>query len=75
MMHFWLLCATHEAVAHESNHASLFGVGDGTVVMWPLVWVILAIGIMSIAGLIWAGATGHFKGMQKIAERHLELED
>jgi hypothetical protein len=67
----WNLLAT----AHESNHGSLFGVGDGTVVMWPLVWVILAIGLMSIAGLIWAGATGHFKGMQKIAERHLELED
>jgi nitrogen fixation-related uncharacterized protein len=40
-----------------------------------LVGVIVPIGIFSIVALIWAGKTGHFKNIQEIAERQLDIED
>lgn len=43
--------------------------------MWSLVWVLLPIGLFAIIGLIWAGKTGHFRDVQQIAEKQLELED
>ncbi|NJM24145.1 MAG: cbb3-type cytochrome oxidase assembly protein [Richelia sp. SM1_7_0] len=56
-------------------HGSWFGVGDGTVIMWPLVWTLLPIGLFAIISLIWATKTGQFRDIEKIAERQLELED
>lgn len=56
-------------------HGSWFGVGDGTVIMWSLVWVLLPIGLFAIIGLIWAGKTGHFRDVQQIAEKQLKIED
>ncbi|NJK55204.1 MAG: hypothetical protein HC939_04080 [Pleurocapsa sp. SU_5_0] len=61
--------------SHTQVHGSWFGVGDGTVIMWSLVWVLLPIGLFAIIGLIWAGKTGHFRDVQQIAEKQLELED
>jgi hypothetical protein len=75
-------CLTHSALAVEAEvhatkpmHGSWFGVGDGTVIMWPLVWVLLCIGFLAIAGLVWATRTGHFRNAQAIADRQIELED
>jgi nitrogen fixation-related uncharacterized protein len=56
-------------------HGSWFGVGDGTIVVWSLVWVIIPLGLVAIGALIWAGKTGHFKNIQEIADRQLEIED
>jgi nitrogen fixation-related uncharacterized protein len=66
----------HKHTASQTQvHGSWFGVGDGTVIMWSLVWVLLPIGLFAIIGLIWAGKTGHFRDVQEIAEKQLELED
>jgi nitrogen fixation-related uncharacterized protein len=78
---FWsaFFLSTEPNYSHTESqthiHGSWFGVGDGTVIMWSLVWVLLPIGLFAIIGLIWAGKTGHFRDVQKIAEKQLELED
>jgi hypothetical protein len=64
-----------EPSAKPMVHGSWFGVGDGTIVVWSLVWVILPLGLVAIGALIWAGQTGHFKNIQEIADRQLEIED
>jgi nitrogen fixation-related uncharacterized protein len=64
-----------EQSAKPMVHGSWFGVGDGTIVVWSLVWVILPLGLVAIGALIWAGKTGHFKNIQEIADRQLEIED
>jgi hypothetical protein len=56
-------------------HGSWFGVGDGTIVVWSLVWVVIPVGIFTILGMLWAGKTGHFKNIQEIADRQIELDD
>jgi nitrogen fixation-related uncharacterized protein len=56
-------------------HGSWFGIGDGTVIMWPLVWVLLPIGLFAILALVWAAKHGQFRNAQEIAERQLEIED
>ena len=56
-------------------HGSWFGVGDGTIVVWSLVCVVIPLGLVAIGGLLWAGKTGHFKNIQEIADRQLEIED
>lgn len=56
-------------------HGSWFGVGDGTIVVWSLVWVVIPVGIFTILGMLWAGRTGHFKNIQEIADRQVELDD
>ena len=56
-------------------HGSWFGVGDGTIVVWSLVWVVIPVGIFTILGMLWAGQTGHFKNIQEIADRQIELDD
>jgi cbb3-type cytochrome oxidase maturation protein len=56
-------------------HGSWFGIGDGTVIMWPLVWVLLPIGLFAIVALLWAAKHGQFRNAQEIAERQLEIED
>jgi cbb3-type cytochrome oxidase maturation protein len=63
---------------HDGNHAQMgswFGIGDGTVIMWSLVWVLLRIGILALLSLIWAAKNGQFKDAQEIAERQLKIED
>jgi cbb3-type cytochrome oxidase maturation protein len=63
---------------HDGNHAQMgswFGIGDGTVIMWSLVWVLLPIGILALLSLIWAAKNGQFKDAQAIAERQLEIKD
>jgi hypothetical protein len=56
-------------------HGSWFGVGDGTIVVWSLVWVVIPVGVFTILGMLWAGKTGHFKNIQEIADRQIELDD
>lgn len=56
-------------------HGSWFGIGDGTVIIWPLVWVLLPIGVFAIVALLWATKNGQFRNAQEIAERQLEIED
>jgi nitrogen fixation-related uncharacterized protein len=75
LTHSALAVAEAEAPAPMSMHGSWFGVGDGTVIMWSLVWVLIPIGLVAIIGLIWAARTGHFRDAQAIAERQIELED
>ena len=56
-------------------HGSWFGVGDGTTIMWSLVWVLLPIGVFVIIGLIWATKAGQFQDIDETARRQLEIED
>ena len=56
-------------------HSSWFGVGDGTVVMWSLVWVLLPISLFVIFGLLWAAKAGQFQDIDEIARRQLDIED
>ena len=62
---------------HESvhMHGSWFGIGDGTVIMWSLIWVLLPIGVLAVLSLIWATKNGQFRDAQEIAERQLTIED
>ncbi len=71
------LTVTDHSVNHSAAyvHGSWFGIGDGTVIMWPLVWVLLPIGIFAIVALLWATKNGQFRNAQEIAERQLEIED
>jgi nitrogen fixation-related uncharacterized protein len=62
-----------QSTAHVQG--SWFGIGDGTVILWPLVWTLLPIGIFAILALLWATKTGQFQNAQDIAERQLEIED
>lgn len=74
----WNALATESAMADHSPthvHGSWFGIGDGTVIIWPLVWVLLPIGIFAIVALLWATKNGQFRNAQDIAERQLEIED
>jgi cbb3-type cytochrome oxidase maturation protein len=64
---------TDHSAAHV--HGSWFGIGDGTVIIWPLVWVLLPIGIFAIVALLWATKNDQFRNAQDIAERQLEIED
>jgi cbb3-type cytochrome oxidase maturation protein len=75
---FWNGLATETAMtAHKPVHVhgSWFGIGDGTVIIWPLVWVLLPIGVFAIVALLWATKNGQFRNAQEIAERQLEIED
>jgi cbb3-type cytochrome oxidase maturation protein len=65
---------TEPHVSH-SQMGSWFGVGDGTVIMWSLVGVLLPIGILALLSLVWAAKNGQFKDAQEIAERQLKIED
>lgn len=60
---------------HGYVHGSWFGIGDGTVIVWPLVWVLLPIGFFAIMALLWATKNGQFRNAQEIAERQLEIKD
>ncbi|NJR31713.1 MAG: cbb3-type cytochrome oxidase assembly protein CcoS [Chamaesiphon sp. CSU_1_12] len=63
---------------HAPNHSQMgswFGIGDGTVIMWSLVWVLLPIGFLALLSLVWAAKNGQFKDAQEIAERQLKIED
>ncbi len=64
-----------EPHAQHSQMGSWFGIGDGTVIMWSLVWVLLPIGILALLSLMWAAKNGQFKDAQEIAERQLKIED
>lgn len=71
-----LLAAAAQADnADMAMHGSPFGIGDGTVIMWSLVWVLLPIGILALLSLIWATKNGQFRDAQEIAERQLDYED
>jgi cbb3-type cytochrome oxidase maturation protein len=64
--------------ADPEKHAQMgswFGIGDGVVIMWSLVWVLLPIGILALLSLVWAAKNGQFKDAQEIAERQLNIED
>jgi cbb3-type cytochrome oxidase maturation protein len=66
------------AAAQPEKHAQMgswFGVGDGVVIMWSLVWVLLPIGILALISLAWATKNGQFRDAQEIAERQLKIED
>jgi cbb3-type cytochrome oxidase maturation protein len=66
------------AAAQPEQHAQMgswFGIGDGVVVMWSLVWVLLPIGILALLSLVWATKNGQFRDAQEIAERQLNIED
>jgi cbb3-type cytochrome oxidase maturation protein len=61
---------------HEVHvHGSWFGIGDGTIIMWSLVWVLLPIGFLAILSLAWAAKNGQFRDAQEAAERQLNIED
>ena len=65
-------------IAEPAKHAQMgswFGVGDGVVIMWSLVWVLLPIGVLALLSLAWATKNGQFKDAQEIAERQLKIED
>jgi nitrogen fixation-related uncharacterized protein len=79
---FWYGLATETAMNEHSEHhsaayvhGSWFGIGDGTVIVWPLVWVLLPIGLFAIVALLWATKNDQFRNAQEIAERQLEIED
>lgn len=74
-MMYLLMQPMAEKAGKPMVHGSWFGVGDGTIIVWSLVWVIIPLGLVAIGGLIWAGQTGHFKNIQEIADRQLEIED
>ena len=61
--------------AKHTQMGSWFGVGDGVVIMWSLVWVLLPIGVLALLSLAWATKNGQFKDAQEIAERQLKIED
>jgi cbb3-type cytochrome oxidase maturation protein len=66
------------AAAQPEKHAQMgswFGIGDGVVIMWSLVWVLLPIGILALLSLAWATKNGQFRDAQEIAERQLNIED
>lgn len=74
----WYRLAAETAMTDHGTthvHGSWFGIGDGTVIIWPLVWVLLPIGIFAIVALLWATKNGQFRNAQEIAERQLEIED
>ncbi|MCX5963514.1 MAG: hypothetical protein NT070_10345 [Cyanobacteria bacterium] len=75
LMIFQLMTEPMKSMAEPMVHGSWFGVGDGTIVVWSLVGVIVPVGLASIVALIWAGKTGHFKNIQEIADRQLDIED
>ena len=64
-----------ESPATHTQMGSWFGIGDGVVVMWSLVWVLLPIGFLAIVSLAWATKNGQFRDAQEIAERQLNIED
>ena len=68
-----LIAASAQDTAYV--HGSWFGVGDGTIIMWPLVWVLLPIGFLAILFLVWATKNGQFRNAQEISEHQLEIED
>ncbi len=72
-----LLVATdaNKMAQETAMHGSWFGVGDGTVVMWSLVWVLLPISVFVIFGLLWSIKAGQFQDVDDIAKRQLDLED
>ena len=70
-----LYVAMTESDPNHVQMGSWFGVGDGVVIMWSLVWVLLPIGILALLSLIWAAKNGQFKDAQEIAERQLKIED
>jgi cbb3-type cytochrome oxidase maturation protein len=79
-MNTWIFLETAMTESHEGHspayvHGSWFGIGDGTVIMWSLVWVLLPIGLLAILSLIWAAKNGQFRDAQEIAERQLNIED
>lgn len=59
----------------HAQMGSWFGIGDGVVIMWSLVWVLLPIGVLALLSLAWATKNGQFKDAQEIAERQLKIED
>jgi cbb3-type cytochrome oxidase maturation protein len=61
--------------SHVYVHGSWFGIGDGTVIMWSLVWVLLPTGLLAVLSLIWATKNGQFRDAQEIAERQINIED
>ncbi len=66
------------AAGETEKHAQMgswFGIGDGVVIMWSLVWVLLPIGILALLSLAWATKNGQFRDAQEIAERQLNIED
>ena len=63
------------APAQHAQMGSWFGIGDGVVIMWSLVWVLLPIGVLALLSLAWATKNGQFKDAQEIAERQLKIED
>jgi cbb3-type cytochrome oxidase maturation protein len=66
------------AAAQPEKYAQMgswFGIGDGIVVMWSLVWVLLPIGVLALLSLVWATKNGQFRDAQEIAERQLNIED
>jgi cbb3-type cytochrome oxidase maturation protein len=70
-----LYLAITEKQANHLQMGSWFGIGDGTVIMWSLVWVLLPIGFLALLLLIWATKNGQFKNAQEIAERQLRIKD
>ena len=70
-----LYLAVTEPAATHTQMGSWFGIGDGVVIMWSLVWVLLPIGVLALLSLVWAAKNGQFKDAQEIAERQLKIED
>lgn len=70
-----LLTVIEQMTKEVVMHSSWFGVGDGTVVMWSLVWVLLPISLFVIFGLLWAAKAGQFQDIDEIARRQLDIED
>ena len=70
-----LLTAIEQMTKEVVMHSSWFGVGDGTVVMWSLVWVLFPISLFVIFGLLWAAKAGQFQDIDEIARRQLDIED
>jgi len=70
-----LLLAMTQAHREQAHMGSWLGIGDGTVIMWSLVWVLLPIGFLAVLSLIWATKNGQFRDAQEIAERQLKIED
>ncbi len=70
-----LYLAVTAAPEQHAQMGSWFGIGDGVVVMWSLVWVLLPIGVLALVSLAWATKNGQFKDAQEIAQRQLKIED
>ena len=69
-----LLTIVDDLTKEVVMRGSWFGVGDGTTIMWSLVWVLLPIGVFVIIGLIWRQKPDSFKISMRLPADNWKLK-